>query len=145
MDLNQTIFAGTAIACFTYLLKQFLDYFFLSRWIEHDRLRGNAMERAIFLSHFLHSLPSNPKDEIMSVWIAETQEVRRLAGSFLAFHKKRHFLLCFMTTQEKVKATAIALLGLSQCTRSSDAERAKEYAREVIRIFNGENFNPDYK
>jgi hypothetical protein len=134
-ELFKTVLSGTAVASLAYLLKQFLDHFFFNRWNEYNQVRGKAIETAVFISHFLTNLPTNPKEDVIKIWINASQEARRGAGSLITFTKKRHFFLFGVAKQKDLTREASALLGLARCSREHDGQKARDLARTVIEVF----------
>lgn len=141
-DLFTTVLSGTAVASLAYLLKQFLDYFFFNRWAEYHQIRGRAIETAIFVSHFLSNLPSNPKDDVIKIWINASQEARRDAGALITFARKKHFLLFGVPKYKDLMQATSALLGLARCSRETDGKEATKLAATVIKVFNAGNDVP---
>jgi hypothetical protein len=137
MTPSQTVLTGTVIACATYLFKQILDFYIFSRLTEYGSIRGQAIERAVFITHFILRLGNNPKEEVISLWIDETQEIRRLAGTLMAFENKRHWLLWGVPPKSAVREATIALLGLSGCTSAADLEKAIKHTKTIRTAFGG--------
>ena len=131
------VISGTIVASLTYLIKQGLDFWLFNPWNEYQSLRGKILEAAIFFSHFLERLPSSRQDEtkseIVKIWVTENQNLRRLAGSLIAFQKKNHYLLFGVPSRSALRSGASDLLSLASCTRDSDLDKAKKHAAALIK------------
>ena len=134
-DVFTTVISGTAVESSAYILKQFLDHFFFNRWTEYNEIRGKAIETAVFISHFLTNLPTNPKEDVIEIWINASQEARRDAGALLTFARKRHCLLFGVPSQNELERAIAALLGLAGCSRENDRKKSRDQAAIVIDVF----------
>lgn len=133
-QIQIAVISGTVIASLTYIIKWLGDYFLFDRMKKYQELKGQIIENSMFISHFLQNLGSNPRNEIIDLWITSNQECRRLSGRLIAFIEQKHFLMPTIS-KSHLKKISESLLILSTCTKYNDAKKAKEQVDLIQHYF----------